>query len=118
MNSFCTLFLVAAFASGDDVLPPIRLDTGGPVALAQVSRDGNNVFAVVKDGERYSFVAWEISRKSKTILRREPTLQTSCCRQMAGPRSASSARSVRTILAMRNTASGTWLPSRSPERLN
>jgi WD40 repeat protein len=64
------LLLLARFPSGDEVLPSVRLNTGGEVAFAQVSRDDNNVFAVVKDGERYSLVAWGIAGKSKTVLAR------------------------------------------------
>ena len=70
MNCFAISFFVVALVGADQKLwhPPTRLESVGDATQMVLTADGNSLFAVIKDGDRQDFVAWDIPSKSKTVL--------------------------------------------------
>jgi hypothetical protein len=48
--------------------PDLLLQTGASASQAVLSLDGKTLIAVIKDGDRQDLVAWDVPRRSKTVL--------------------------------------------------
>ncbi len=75
MNCYALLFFVLAVSNADQkVATPTRLESGGQVELAEVSRDGKRLFGAVKDADGYTLAAWDVPSNSKTLLAKGASL--------------------------------------------
>ena len=69
MNSFVVPVIVLAMCAADQKLSPYaRLECEGEAWQMAITPDARTLFAVVKHEDQHDLVAWDLDKKSKTIL--------------------------------------------------